>query len=255
MTFGGQTLTLITVTETGPRDRYNNPSKVRTEVSVSGCRFRPVTFTEDIDTGDRTTERWRLTAPPAAQAARAGDEIRVDGITYQVVDGAQVFTDMEGEPFKVTVICERIHWDRCDCPSCLDQRCHPLVGRLNSTQQLTGDGLHCGPIAFQFGVPPWIAGQGDLKLVVGVIVRRNHGQRIKVWLQYLSIADAGPHRRPEVVVECVAVFVNAVAGAVAPTSKPISPRSCESDEGVVRLGASELGHAVTHENWRDRNTE
>lgn len=111
MRFGGQTVTFITNTESpDSRDRYNNPAEIRTEVEVPGCRFRPLTFSEEIDeSGDKTVERWKLTAPPvpAAIDAQPRGELKADGVKYQIVGGAQVFTDMAGKPFKLTVVCER----------------------------------------------------------------------------------------------------------------------------------------------------
>src|SRR5690348_3402481 len=106
MTFGGQTVTLLTVTEDpSQRDRYNKPAKVRTEHQVKGCRFRPLEFSEQIEFGDLSLQKYRLTAPPVA-AILAGDtvdEVKVDGISYQIIGGVRVFPDMNGTLFKVTV--------------------------------------------------------------------------------------------------------------------------------------------------------
>lgn len=109
MTFGHRTAVFVTVTEDpSTRDRYNNPLKVRTEVPVTGCHFRPLTFTEKIDLGDINTERWKLTAPTvgAVLGATTVDEVKVDGVSYQIMGGIQSHHDFEAE-FKVTVICER----------------------------------------------------------------------------------------------------------------------------------------------------
>ena len=110
MSLGGQTVTVVAVTEDdNTRDRYNNPLKVRTETAVRGCRFRPTSYTEAVKLGDLAIETWRLTAPPvpAIMAAQAIDEIWVDGVKYQVVGGVRPYADMAGNLFKVTIICER----------------------------------------------------------------------------------------------------------------------------------------------------
>ncbi len=110
MNFGGQTVTIVTVTEDPTqRDRYNKPLKVRTEHPVKGCRFRPLDFSEQIELGDLTLQKYRLTAPPVAAIVNADaiDEVKVDGITYQIIGGMRVFPDMNGTLFKVTVLCER----------------------------------------------------------------------------------------------------------------------------------------------------
>lgn len=111
MTFGGQTVIFVSVTEDlSQRDEYNNPLIVRTEKPVSGCRFRPLKAEEKVALGiDLATDPWRATCPPeaAVTTVKAGDEVRVDGITYQITGGVRVFTDMAGKPFKVTVLAER----------------------------------------------------------------------------------------------------------------------------------------------------
>lgn len=110
MSFGSQTASFVTVTEDlDNRDRYNNPLKVRTEIAVTGCRFRPLTAKEKIELGDIVTDPWKLTAPPVAAVVNAqpNDEVKVAGVTYQIVGGVRVFEDFT-RPFKVTVICERI---------------------------------------------------------------------------------------------------------------------------------------------------
>jgi hypothetical protein len=108
---GNQTVIVVTVAEDpDSRDRYNSPNLVRTEQPVQRCRFRPLSADETIDeTGDRTRELWRLTAPPvpAVINAKANDELKVGGVTYQIVGGVRVYGDLHGRPFKCTVICER----------------------------------------------------------------------------------------------------------------------------------------------------
>lgn len=111
-TFGKQTLTFVSVTEDlSTLDGYGHPAEVHTETDVPGCRWRPLPATEKIDqSGDVVTDAWRATVPPVAAAmnAKAQDEITADGVTYQIVGGPRVFTDLAGQPFKVTVVAQKI---------------------------------------------------------------------------------------------------------------------------------------------------
>jgi hypothetical protein len=110
VSFGNDTVYFVTVTEdTNNRDRYGKPEKIRTETAVTGCHFRPLTAKEKIELGDIVTDPYKCTAPPVSTAmnANAKDELKFDGVTYQVVGGARPFRDLSG-PFKVTLICERI---------------------------------------------------------------------------------------------------------------------------------------------------
>ncbi|WP_430755320.1 phage head completion protein [Mycolicibacterium septicum] len=96
----------------GPRnrDRYNNPEIVRTEVAVPGCRFRPLPAKEKVDLSTNVvTDPWKATCPPdpAVVGTKPNDEIKVDGVTYQIVGGVRVFDDMGGRPYKVTVIAQQ----------------------------------------------------------------------------------------------------------------------------------------------------
>lgn len=110
MTFGPTTVTFVKVIEDDTnRDEWNNPTETRTTTDVPGCMFRPLTFKEQAPVDvDKVTNRWKCTAPPVAAvlAAAATDELIVDGVTYQIEGGVEVFTDFSG-PFKATIICER----------------------------------------------------------------------------------------------------------------------------------------------------
>lgn len=110
--FGGDVLTFVTVTEDlDNRDRLNKPAEIRTETSVPGCRFRPLSATEAAKDGAQVVrDQWKATCPPlpAVLAAKSRGEIKVDGVTLQIVGGPRVFDDLAGRPFKVTVICERL---------------------------------------------------------------------------------------------------------------------------------------------------
>lgn len=110
--FGRQTLTFVTVTEDlNNRDRLNKPAEIRTETDVPGCRFRPLPASETARDGAQVVkDAWRATCPPVAAVvgAKSRDEIKVDGVTLQIVGGPRVFVDGAGRPFKVSVICERV---------------------------------------------------------------------------------------------------------------------------------------------------
>ncbi len=112
MRFGKTVLTFVSVTEDlNDLDEYGHPARVRTETDVPGCRFRPLPATEKItDTGDVVTDPWKATCPPLAAVvnAKARDEIKVDGVTYQITGGPRVFVDLGGQQFKVTVLAQKI---------------------------------------------------------------------------------------------------------------------------------------------------
>jgi hypothetical protein len=106
MSFGGQTITFVTNT-LGTEGRFER-ALVPSEVDVPGCRFRPLGTSEIVSETDLAIEVWKCTAPPveAVLAATATSQLKYLGKTYQVT-GVEPFTDMAGQPFKVTVIAER----------------------------------------------------------------------------------------------------------------------------------------------------
>lgn len=108
--FGNTTVTFLKVAEnTAVRDRYGQPEQDTTSTDVPGCLFRPANFKEvsPIDT-QQVLQRWKCTAPPVAAvlAATATDSVVVNGITYQISGGAEVYDDLSGNPFKVTIYCD-----------------------------------------------------------------------------------------------------------------------------------------------------
>ncbi|AEJ93972.1 head-to-tail stopper [Mycobacterium phage Thibault] len=111
MNFGGQTVTFVTITEDlNDRDKYNNPRQVRTETPVPGCRFRPLSAKEKVEFGYNTvTDPWKCTAPaiPAVMDALSTGILQYGGVDYQITGGARTFASFAGQPFKVTIICER----------------------------------------------------------------------------------------------------------------------------------------------------
>lgn len=120
MSFGGETVAIVTVGEdVSIRDENGQPQKTRVEATVSGCRFRPLNSKErnDMTTakekkdslGERVADPWKLTAPPvpAVMNAKNTDELKFNGITYQLIGVPRVFSDFSGRAYKVTIIVER----------------------------------------------------------------------------------------------------------------------------------------------------
>lgn len=105
--FGGQTMIFVAITD-GVKDRLGVAAQIRTPVSVTGCRFRPLTAQEKVALTDEAIEIWKGTAPPDPKvlSAKAVDEVQVDGVTYQIDGGVKPFPDADGRPYKVTVLCK-----------------------------------------------------------------------------------------------------------------------------------------------------
>lgn len=107
MIFGGQTVTFVSYADSGVANALGTYTQAETTTDVKNCRHRPLAFKEtaqyDVDVA---TEMWKTTAPPedAVLAARANDVIRVDGVTYQIIGGPRHHRDMDGSPYKVTII-------------------------------------------------------------------------------------------------------------------------------------------------------
>lgn len=108
MTFGNDIVTFVAVTE-GALDRLGIPAKIKTDVVVSGCRFRPLSVEETVTLTDLSTQMWKCTAPPVAAvlAAQPDDEVKHNGITYQIVGGVKPYPMHSGVIRKVTVMCKR----------------------------------------------------------------------------------------------------------------------------------------------------
>lgn len=81
-------------TETG-RDSYH------------GCSVQPVSTTEQLDTGDQTTSRWALYGPPDLAAAPV-DQLRADGVTYEVDGEIQLWRELDGTPHHVEAFLRRV---------------------------------------------------------------------------------------------------------------------------------------------------
>ncbi len=110
MIFGGQTVTFVSYAETGSRGALGTYAQAETATDVVGCRHRPMAFQETSEYDvDVATELWRTTAPPepAVLAAPADGVLRVDGVTYRIIGGPRCHADLDGTPFKVTIVSQR----------------------------------------------------------------------------------------------------------------------------------------------------
>ena len=107
MIFGGQTVTFVTLVGTDVYDEFGIEETAPSGVEVTGCRHRPLSAQEATEAfGNVATQAWKTTAPPEAAvvAAKSTGVLMVDGIAYQIIGGAQTFSDMGGNPFKVTIL-------------------------------------------------------------------------------------------------------------------------------------------------------
>ena len=107
--FGGQTITIPTTISTDPPtyDELGHEILTPDEVDIGGCRHRPLSVSETPEWITNVgTQVWKTTAPPVDEVLALGTESTFDenGVTYQVIAGAQPFTDMNGNPFKATIL-------------------------------------------------------------------------------------------------------------------------------------------------------
>lgn len=125
MSFGDQTVVIVTVSETGAPGYLGMKAKAYTKAKVQGCHFRPTSSTESPKAETNTTQIvWKLTAPPevAALAAKSTGQLVYDGsdspelldlesdagkaATYQI-DGPIMPKYDFGELHHVTIMCKR----------------------------------------------------------------------------------------------------------------------------------------------------
>lgn len=107
MSFGGQSIIFPTVTGTGVFDESGMEIVTSTDVTVTGCRHRPLKADETPEfLTDVATQIWKSTCPPesAAMSAKASGVLKESGVTYRIIGGPQMFRDMSGAPFKVTIL-------------------------------------------------------------------------------------------------------------------------------------------------------
>src|SRR5258708_4559910 len=117
MAFGTAVVTTRTLTKTGTPDELGNYTLVPIDVAYEGCRHRPLTFRETAELQfDVATEYWRTTMPlcdysagqvAALKAVPANAIVSVHGQPYQIEGGLRPFDDMEGNPFKATIISQK----------------------------------------------------------------------------------------------------------------------------------------------------
>lgn len=116
MSFGVDTITLVSFTETGTPGALGTYAMTEVLTDVPGCRHRPLTFKEtaEADT-DIATEMWKTTIPlfelsstllAAVMATEAINQIRVDGVTYHIIGGVRPHKDFT-DPFKATIISQK----------------------------------------------------------------------------------------------------------------------------------------------------
>lgn len=110
MSFGGQTVTFVTVTHSGTPGYLGVTGESRSETVVSGCRFRPAQVSEATDgVTSVAAGRWRATCPPVSAAlnAQPGGEVKCGGVTFLIDGPVQPKYDIDGNLHHVTVMCKR----------------------------------------------------------------------------------------------------------------------------------------------------
>ncbi|TXH47831.1 MAG: hypothetical protein E6Q97_26325 [Desulfurellales bacterium] len=107
--FGGQTVSFVSVSYTGERGYLGAKATTRSETVVAGCHFRPAATTEVDGQKNVATEIWKCTAPPvdAVLNAQPGDELSVGGVTFHIDGTVQPKYDLAGAVSHVTIMCKR----------------------------------------------------------------------------------------------------------------------------------------------------
>lgn len=85
MIFGGQTVALVTVAQTGAPGYLGMTSEQRTVVPLPAVRFRQLSGEEAAEYAtNTTTEVWKCTAPPGSEALAAAStgELVYDGTDH-----------------------------------------------------------------------------------------------------------------------------------------------------------------------------
>ena len=117
MPFGTSVVTLKNLDSTGVPDELGNYPLTSVVTVFPGCRHRPMTFQETVDANyDVATQVWKTTIPlteygssliAALLAAEPDSVIEVDGQEYQIIGGVRPHGDMDGTPFKATIISQK----------------------------------------------------------------------------------------------------------------------------------------------------
>ncbi len=109
MSFGGQTVTLRTMTDdTDQRDRLNQPTSVPSDTEWTGVLFRPYSAAEAVTLADLATKVWRCTGAPisAAVNATAADVLIHNDSTFQIIK-VEPFYDLAGDASHVRITCQQ----------------------------------------------------------------------------------------------------------------------------------------------------
>ena len=104
-TFGSQTLTFVTLVDTGEYTDFGTEIVTETEVAVTGCHHRPLSAAEAAEAfGNVARQVWKSTCPTeaAAVAAKSTGRIVEGGRMFHIIGGAQPFEDFS-DPFKCTI--------------------------------------------------------------------------------------------------------------------------------------------------------
>lgn len=117
MSFGTAVIVFQRMQKSGNPDELGQYTMVPAPVSAPGCRHRPLAFQEIVELSlDIATEYWRSTLPlleyssslvTTIKATKPDDVITVAGQDYQIIGGVRPFDDLEGKPFKATIISQK----------------------------------------------------------------------------------------------------------------------------------------------------
>jgi len=109
--FGGQAVTFITVTRSNTPGYLGIGATSRSDNTVFGCHFRPVSASETAENSayDVATEIWKLTAPPEAGvlATASTGELTYDDMTFQITGPVMPKYNLDGTVHHVTIMAKR----------------------------------------------------------------------------------------------------------------------------------------------------
>lgn len=117
MSYGTKTIIFKHLEKSGVPDELGNYELVPVETPAPGCRHRPLTFKETAELEfDIATEFWRSTLPleeydstliGVIVGTKADAIITVNDEDYQIIGGVRPHDDLEGVPFKATIISKK----------------------------------------------------------------------------------------------------------------------------------------------------
>lgn len=115
--FGTAVITLQHFVPTGDADDWGEYTMVAQETDLDRCRHRPLSARELVELGYTVGDmRWKATLPThlyddtqmsALLELQHDDLIVVNGQDYQVDGGVKPFDDLNGSPFKATIITKK----------------------------------------------------------------------------------------------------------------------------------------------------